>query len=54
MSGSFERVEEIKYLGKSSHISILFRKKLRAVCHQGMLAITRCYISRLPVRYPKI
>jgi len=35
-------------------IKILFRKKLRADCSQGMLAIIRCRIFGLPVCYPKI
>jgi hypothetical protein len=31
-NGSFERVEELRYLGTTVMIKILFRKKLRADC----------------------
>ena len=38
---SFERVEQLKYLGTILRVKILFRKKLRADLSKGMLAIIR-------------
>jgi hypothetical protein len=51
---SIERVEEFKYLGTKLKIKILFRKKLRADCIQGILAIIRSRIFCLPVCYSNI
>jgi len=53
-NSSFERVEQFKYLGTTLTNRILFRKKLRAVRNQGMLAIIRCRIFCHPGCYPKI
>ena len=53
-NGSFERVEQFKYLGTNLTSKILFRKKLCADCSQGVLAIIRCRIFCLPVCYSKI
>ena len=53
-NGSFERVEQFKYLGTNLTSKILFRKKLSADCSQGMLAIIRCRIFCPPVCYSKI
>jgi len=53
-SSSFEMVEEFKYLGTTLKIKILFRQKLRTDWSQGMLAVIRCRIFRLPAPCSKI
>ena len=51
---SLERVKQFKYCEQHQQIKISFMKKLRADWNQGMLAIIRCRICRLPACYPKI
>jgi hypothetical protein len=53
-NSSFERVEYSNIWERPTRIKILFRKKLRADCSQGMVAIIRCRIFYFPVCYPKI
>ena len=53
VNSSFERVEELKYLGTNQQIKIIFRKKLREPWRQEMLAIIRIRIFCLPVVYLK-
>jgi hypothetical protein len=53
-NSSFERVEEFKYLGTTLCTTMLFRKRLRADCSWGMLAIIQCKIFCLPICCPKI
>ena len=52
-SSSIDRVEEFKHLGTMLTNQILFRKKLRADCSQGLLAIIWCRNFCLPGCYPK-
>jgi len=53
-NSTFEWVEEFKYLRTTLTNQILFSKKLRADCGQGMLAIIRCRIFCVSGCYPKI
>jgi hypothetical protein len=47
-------VEEFIDLGTKLQIGILFRKKSRADCNQGIFAIIRFRIFYLPVSFTKI
>jgi len=50
----FEGVEQFKYLGTTLKDKNSIPEELRADRSDGVLAIIRCRILRLPVCYPKI
>jgi len=54
ISGSFERVEQLKDMGTTLMNQSSIREEIKRDWSQGMLAIVWCRIFCLPVCYPKI
>jgi len=53
-SGSFERVEEFRYLEKTVLNENSIEEENKSSLNRGMLAVIRCRIFCLTVCYPKI
>ena len=53
-NSSFERMEELKYLGTTSTNQSSIQEEIKSRLKSGMFSITRCRIFCIPICYLKI